>query len=88
MYTTSESDHNEKLQFIVSAIKTDPILFKNCWNDEMVNYFKSFQTSILNGEFEELPDVHMFSQISTDVHGLPLYIRLRGTVRTENLHKK
>ena len=29
----------------------------------------------------------MFSQIKTDANGLPLYIRFRGTVRTENVHQ-
>lgn len=88
MYTPKAIDHLEKIKCIVTVIKEDPTLKENCWNDDMANYFKSFEEAILNGEFEELPDVYMFTKVGTDTHGLPLYIRHRGTGRTENLHQK
>ena len=42
----------------------------------------------MRGEFEEQDDVVLFIQRGKDTNGLPLYYRLRGTVRTENLHQK
>ena len=43
---------------------------------------------LLRGDFEELSDVTLFVKTGEDSHGLALYIRLRGTVRTENVHQK
>jgi hypothetical protein len=56
--------------------------------DEVKAYFDSFLAKILRGEFEDQNDVVLFIKNGENSHGLPCYLRLRGTVRTENLHQK
>lgn len=54
----------------------------------MQEYFDNFILKALRGEFEEQNGVVLFIKRGEDSNGLPLYFRLRGTVRTENLHQK
>lgn len=65
----------------------DPELSKLLIPD-VEQYFDNFILKALRGEFEEQDDVQLFIQSGKDSFGLPLYFRLRGTVRTENLHQK
>jgi hypothetical protein len=55
---------------------------------EVQEYFDNFISKALRGEFEEQNDVVLFIDRGKDSNGLSLYYRLRGTVRTENLHQK
>ena len=56
--------------------------------DKVKAYFDSFLAKILRGEFEDQNDVVLFIKNGENSHGLPCYLRRRGTVRTENLHQK
>ena len=60
-----------RIKQVREAIKNDPVL-KHLLNDEMNAYFESFESAVLKGEFEELPDVYLFQQAGYDTHGLPI----------------
>lgn len=87
MYIAKSENHAARLQKVVQAMKTDPELAK-LLTPEVQQYFENFIVKALKGEFEEQDDVVLFIKRGEDAHGLPLYYRLRGTVRTENLHQK
>lgn len=72
---------------MLNTIKNDAEL-KYILSQEVEEYFNTFITKALCGEFDEVSDVTLFIEYSKDRFGLPLYYRLRGTVRTENLHQK
>lgn len=87
MYVVKALEHAHRMQLVIDVIKNDESL-KDLMNDELEKYFEGFVRSIFKGEFEEVKDVAIFIKIKEDMHGLPVYRRLRGTVRTENVHQK
>ena len=87
MYTPKAIEHAKRLEQVIQAIKSDPEL-SSLYDKDMEDYFNMFMKAIMRGEFEELSDVCMFLPCGHDSHGFQLYFRMRGTVRTENLHSK
>ena len=83
MYVAKADDHAERL----TAMEKDSEMQK-LLTPEVIEYFDGFILKVLRGEFEEQDDVVLFIKSGEDSYGLPLYFRLRGTVRTENLHQK
>jgi hypothetical protein len=86
-YITKSADHAARLKRVVEAIHADDELSK-LYTPKVQEYFDNFILKAMRGEFEEQDDVVLFIQRGKDTNGLPLYYRLRGTVRTENLHQK
>eukprot|EP00957_Ditylum_brightwellii_P206561 15349005-Ditylum_brightwellii.AAC.1 len=87
MYVAKREDHAERLRRVQKTMEKDPELSKFL-SPEIKQFFASFVSKALHGEFEEQDDVQLFIRSGKDSFGLPLYFRLRGTVRTENLHQK
>jgi len=87
MYIAKAEHHAARLRRVVEAAKCDQELSK-LFTADVQEYFENFITKALRGEFEEQNDVVLFIKRGEDSHGLSLYYRLRGTVRTENLHQK
>ena len=87
MYTPKACDHAQRINALRDLMKSDESL-KKLYTDDVATYFDRFVAAILRGEFEELGDVQHFKRVGTDSLGLLLYIRLRGTVRNENVHQK
>ena len=61
---------------------------KKYYSNEVRRYLEDLEEKASRGYFEEIHDVIMYRRVSKDKHGLPLYIRFRGTVRCENIHQK
>ena len=87
MYIPKALDHATRLKRVISIPEKDAYL-STLMTDEVKAYFDSFLAKILRGEFEDQNDVVLFIKNGENSHGLPCYLRLRGTVRTENLHQK
>ena len=87
MYIPKSLQHAYRVKRIVSTMEKEEYL-STLLTDELRSYFESFEKAILRGEFEEQTDVPLFIKTGEDSNGLPCYLRLRGTVRTENLHQK
>jgi hypothetical protein len=87
MYIANADEHGDRLKRILDVMEKDPELIK-LLTPELQLYFENFIKKALRGEFEEQNDVLLFIKNGEDSHGLPLYYRLRGTVRTENVHQK
>ena len=85
--TPRGDDHAKNLATVSEHIQKDDTL-KRLWDKELEAYFEKLIFKALRGDFEELEDVRQIVRVGTDSHGLPLYIRLKGTVRNENLHQK
>lgn len=88
MYTPKALEHAQRLQLVIDSIKADNSLKDLFEDDEMIKYFDSFMDQILKGQFEEPSDVMLFVKLADDNNGLPQYLRLKGTVRAENVHQK
>jgi hypothetical protein len=61
---------------------------KPFYNQDVKEYFDSFETKCIKGLFQEIQDVQMFQWAGTGKGGLDRWYRRRGTVRNENLHQK
>lgn len=58
------------------------------YDKDLEDYFTKFEQRCREGWYEELGDVCMFRHVGVDKYGLALWIRLRGTVRPENVHSR
>ena len=87
MVTPPPDEHADLIRSVYLVIKDDPELKKVC-NHDLSTYFDEFEKKARQGLFEELEDVVMHEEVGCDKFGLPLFIRKRGTVRTENVHQK
>jgi hypothetical protein len=85
VYAPTDQDANLKR---VEEFCKNNAFAKKYWSDEMQAYFNSFRTKVREGKFSELHDVSLFRHDGVDSHGLDLWIRLRGSVRDENIHQK
>jgi hypothetical protein len=87
MFTPPPDEHADLIRSVYLVVEADPELSKLCTPD-LKTYFDEFEKKARHGLFEELEDVVMHEQVGCDKFGLPLFIRKRGTVRTENVHQK
>ena len=87
MFTPSAKNHAERIRSVHEAVKSDGEM-KKYYSNELQRYFEDLEEKASQGYFEEIHDVIMYRRVSKDKHGLPLYIRFRGTVRCENIHQK
>lgn len=87
MYTPKADEHAAMMRSVHHIIKADKELQKY-YTDDLKEYYESFEDRIRRGWFEEIEDVIMHEQKGHDKHGLPIFIRKRGTVRAENIHQK
>jgi hypothetical protein len=53
----------------------------------MKKYFDAFEKNCREGKFADLDDVCLYRHVGVDSDGLDLWIRLKGSVRCENIHK-
>lgn len=87
MYTPPAKDHGARIRSVHEVVKNDPEM-KQYYSADLRRYFEDLEEKALRGYFDEICDVIMYRRVSQDKHGLPLYIRFRGTVRCENIHQK
>ena len=87
MYVADHLEHSARLTKVIEVMGKDPQL-STLMDADVKLYLETFVQKALRGEFEEQNDVYLFIRNGSDSHGLPMYYRLRGTVRTENLHQK
>ena len=57
------------------------------YTEDVKKYFEKFERDCRNGLYAELEDVSMYRQVGVDSDGLDLWIRLKGSVRCENIHR-
>lgn len=87
MVTYKADRHAKMIQFVHKFVREDETL-KQYYDKDMETYFLQFEQKCRNGDFEELSDMYLFRHVGVDSHGLDLWIRLRGSVRAENMHQK
>jgi hypothetical protein len=58
------------------------------YTSEIKKYFDSFERQCREGKFSELRDVDLYRHIGVNINGLDVWLRLRGTIRAENIHQK
>lgn len=87
MYIADHLEHSARLTKVIEVMAKDPQL-STLMDADVKLYLETFVQKALRGEFEEQNDVYLFIRNGSDSYGLPMYYRLRGTVRTENLHQK
>jgi hypothetical protein len=87
MYTPKASHHAANVRRVQSFVAENNET-KQYYSTEVSEYFNSFARNCEEGKYEELYDVSLFRHIGIDSAGSDLWLRLRGTVRDENLHQK
>jgi len=87
MYTPKASIHAANVRRVHCFVAENSVT-KPFYSTEVAEYFNSFAQKCEEGKYEELYDVSLFWHIGLDSAGLYLWLRLRGTVRDENLHQK
>ena len=85
MLTPERLQHANNIRLLHSFIRNEPI-FAEYYTDDLQKYFESFESKCEEGMFEELSDVCLFRHVGVDSNGLDLWIQLRGSNRTENVH--
>jgi hypothetical protein len=91
MYTPRGSEHASNIRVILDFVeKTDAIKDELDTHtlEEVQKYLERFAEKCEEGRFEELSDVNLFQWNGKDRNGLDLWLRLRGSTRTENVHQK
>jgi hypothetical protein len=91
MHTPRGSEHASNVRIILEFIeKTDAINAKLDKHslEEVQKHLERFAKKCEEGRFEELADVNFFQWDGKDKSGLDLWLRLRGSTRTENVHQK
>jgi hypothetical protein len=68
-------------------IRANPVL-NVAWNLALEQYFDNLEAMSRKGQLEESHDVEMFQWDGTDKYGLNLWLRRRGSNRSENMHQK
>lgn len=63
-------------------------VLRAAWSKQMEAYFDSVELMHKEGRLSECHDVEMFQWEGTDKHGLSLWLRRRGSNRSENIHQK
>lgn len=84
-YTPKARDHAARL---VEVRRFMTETFPGTISDEVEAYFDSIILMAQQGLFEELDDVGIFKHDGVDSNGLNLWLRLRGSNKAENFHKK
>jgi hypothetical protein len=87
MITPPADEHADLIRSVYLVMLVDTELSRLC-TPEVKIYLDNFEEKARRGLFEELEDVVMHEQTGYDKFGLPLFIRKKGTVRTENVHQK
>jgi len=87
MIVHQPSAHAQNIKSIHHFMKTNEET-SSFYNDDVKDYFNTFETKCRNGLFEEINDVQMFQWAGIGKGGLDRWYRRRGTVRNENLHQK
>ena len=83
MPTYPPNEHAVYIQMVHNFVKT---ALGETYTPEVKKYFASFEEDCKNGKYAELQDVSLFRQIGVDSDGLDLWVRLKGSVRCENIH--
>ena len=60
---------------------------KKFYTPDLTKYFDKFEKNCREGKFADLHDVSLYRSVGIDSDGLDLWIRLKGSVRCENIHK-
>ena len=68
-------------------VEKAPVL-KEAMTPKLALYFDTIETIIAEGRLEECYDVSSYQWDGTDRHGLNLWLRKRGLIRSENMHQK
>jgi len=82
MVTPDANRHAYNICSVHNFVKTNPKMMKH-YSSDIREYFEKFEQKCLQGLFEELKDVSMFIHQGIDRNGLDLWLRCRGSVRTE-----
>ena len=68
-------------------VEKSPLL-KQAWSKKLEVYFETLDKMIGEGKMEECNDVCLYQHDGQDKHGLDLWLRKRGSNRSENMHQK
>lgn len=60
---------------------------KEFYTPDLKKYFDNFEKTCREGKFADLHDVSLHRNVGIDSKGLDLWIRLKGSVQCENIHK-
>lgn len=86
MPTFEPDAHSSNISKVHKFIRENSFT-KTFYTTELKQFFDTFQRKCLDGRFSELHDVNMYRRVGIDADGLDLWIRLKGSVRCENIHK-
>jgi hypothetical protein len=84
MPTFQHNVHANNIQVVHNFVKK---ALQDSYTDDLRKYFESFESDCLHGKYAELHDVALYRQVGIDADGLDLWIRLKGSVRCENIHR-
>ena len=87
MYPPDADQSVENVMFVIELVQMEEEL-QEFWSPKLEQWFENLLCMCRNGRLEETSDCVMFQEDGTDSFGLQLYIRRRGTNRSELLHQK
>ena len=87
MPTFPADQHGNNIQRIHNFVRTNSET-KEYYTNDVKQYFENFEKRCREGRFAELHDISLYRQVGIDSDGLDLWIRLKGSVRCENIHQK
>ena len=86
-YPPPASKGGDSIVYVRDFILAHPVL-KVAWNRALEDYFENLEVMSRKGQLEESHDVEMYQWDGTDKYGLNLWLRRRGSNRSENMHQK
>ena len=85
VYPPTARKGHENMLAVRRMVENSPVL-KAAMTPKMALYFDTIETIIAEGKMEECYDVSLFQWDGTDKHGLDLWLRKRGSNRSEKEH--
>ena len=87
MPTYEPDQHASHIRRVHDFVASNPAA-KEFYSTDLKDWFESFEKKCRRGEFFSPDDVAMYRHNGTDSNGMDLWLRMRGTVRCENVHQK
>ena len=87
IYPPPAAKGSDNIKLIRDFVQKNPTL-KEAWSQQLEDYFDNLEQMYKDGKLAECCDVEMYQYDRKDKHGLSIWLRKRGSNRSENIHQK